>query len=316
MAWLYGFALVGLAVLERTSALHLRAAGLPKGGLRHRRSSHGTYPWLQKCVQSYADGLENVRAGLGVAIRSHPLKVAHVSPRSDVLFGVGTGTTGTRSFHKALRSFGMWGWHWNWNRNINSTYIPSLVQTLGRWTNHTEAFDVELCREAIHSFPYTKSVPRKVQYVLDTPMAELFLNFFLSFPNAKYMLTTRPTQELARKRLDKGSDLLAPLQEPCGQKLSDFSTDQLAELFALNSELVRCAVPARQLLEIDLWTASPDRLAGLMHELAVFVGRERALLRREAKLGQHLSFPHGPSKLGNLSSPSDLFFPSRPRKHS
>merc|ERR1712079_672797 len=142
---------------------------------------------------------------LSHAIRQHPLEMVHTSQRN-VTICAGSGTTATKSLHYALGHLGVCSWHFEasepWHQNI-----------YGVWHRRISAED---CHKELQGFDYT-SLPEHVEAVGDTPMAELFLDMFLSFPNAKVILMHRPSMEWAEKRLHYEANARVPIQEPCGR---------------------------------------------------------------------------------------------------
>lgn len=86
--------------------------------------------------------------------------------------------------------------------------------------------------------------------LLDTPIGELFLDFYAASPNSKVILTKRDPKEwaLARKQFKLG--MAIPVQSPCGASLDDISYEDAAFLFGKHDTLVRCVVPPEKLLEI------------------------------------------------------------------
>merc|ERR550525_1734700 len=91
------------------------------------------------------------------------------------------------------------------------------------------------------------------------PSAELFFDFCWTFPDAKFILTTRPALEWAKSRkLHLPYSSLAPIEEPCGYYIDDFADEVSAKLFEHHNNLVRCMVPKERLFEINVWTDSEE----------------------------------------------------------
>jgi hypothetical protein len=231
----------------------------------------------RKCVNMYADGLDKVRKNLGHSIRNHPMKVAAASHRH-IVIGAGSGTTATHSLQRALQLLGMHTSHYM-DKPKYAEWATKLVNILGGQdapNTPMSASAAAKCRQELRQFNYT-SLPSTVDAVLDTPVAELFINILLSFPNAQVILTTRPAADWVRSRRkhDK-SDGFVPFQEPCGLYIgygaTVFNDAELETLFDLNNELVRCLVPKKQLFEINVWTEPRKRMDSMMTELAGFLG--------------------------------------------
>lgn len=216
---------------------------------------------MQHCVQIHADALNQLHEGWGETIIKHPLKTQTVSQRS-VIIGGGMGTTGTKSLHAALKLLGLNVWHagrnstWDARRN-DVTYLLKTGQA-----------------KEIHNFDFVGLLDG-ADGAIDCPTAEVFIDLFLSFPNAKVVLSTRPPQSWAASRLKHHSGTLVPKQEPFGAQIGSKgfeSIETLAKLYQINNDFVRCVVPKQQLLEYDLWADNPDRIRGLLKEIQNFAG--------------------------------------------
>lgn len=205
-----------------------------------------------------------MKVGLGDYIRDHPPSSTSPSTRTDLVIGVGSGTTGTRSLRTALELIGLKGCHWvrcTGGVGPNPWMQANKIMVEGN-NGHNR----------LSEFDFRKSTENK-DFICDTPTQALFLNIFLAFPKAKYLLTTRPSTEWAQSRVAHHPTAPPPFQQPCTSTVKDWSHQQLAQLFDLHNELVRCVVPHTQLLEFDLFTDPDDRIAGLMNELSNFVNR-------------------------------------------
>jgi hypothetical protein len=221
---------------------------------------------LRDCVDAYASGLDAVHEGLGDPIRKIDLKVPRVSNRSTILIGAGTGTTGTRSFYSVLKTIGLYGWHWK---------APKADKARSSWFDEIDSIlrgDVPKCRAALAAFDHVAHLPDSLDFILDTPAPPLFIHLFLAYPNAKFLLSTRPGDEWAESRLLNHPTGFASLQDPCQQYTKDFEPKSLARMHILHDELVRCVVPKNQLFEVNLWTDGEERMPHLVSDLAGFIG--------------------------------------------
>lgn len=255
----------GLSVALASVLLCTHAAGVQvMGNPSSARAS------VLNCIREYADGLDEVRENLSWGIRQHPLKMAHTSQRN-LTICPGSGTSATRSLHYALGSMGVCSWHFEarepWYQGTYDTM--RLVRS------------PEVCHKELQAFDYT-SLPGEVEAVGDTPVAELFLDMFLAFPNAKVILIHRPSMEWAKSRLQFEPDARAAIQEPCGtgMQMKDFTIPESARLEDLKNDLIRCMVPKENLLVFSPWTDTPARMRTIMDEIASFMGRtnEKGLL--------------------------------------
>jgi len=218
---------------------------------------------LQLCVNSYADALDDVVPDMGKAIRGHPLTVLSTSSRP-VVFNAGSGTTGTESSAAALGMLGL--------TTAHAHYAAPMVDISEflEWRQMVEGIlynETDSCIPALRKFDFA-SLPDSVDAVTDFPMPELFIDMFLSFPNAKFLLTLRPSDDWAESDLNQ-----VPVQEPCGMYMqaSKFGwkgTATNAMFFELNNEFIQCVVPEERLFKIDVFTQPTD---GVMLELSRFL---------------------------------------------
>lgn len=216
---------------------------------------------VQSCVAAYADKLDNIVPGLGKWMRAMN-STGKVTNSRSVVFGAGAGTTATRSLHAALHLLGMKGNHYM----INEKWEKGILDIV-----HS-VHAGEKCHNRYQRYNYS-SLPDKVEYVLDTPTAEVFLHLFAAYPNAKFVLTTRPAHDWSFNRVHDHGHTALPVQEPCGDEhVRHHNRTDIEAMFNLHNELVRCVVPKERLLEFDVFADSEDRMRNLMQELADFVG--------------------------------------------
>lgn len=224
---------------------------------------------VRACVAKYADGLDAIKPNLSLhSIRDHPLTAAATSNRP-IIIAPGSGTTATRSLHVTLGKMGLCGWHCGggpteqWTNGIRQNFF--LKKEEGKAE----------CHARLRSYDYTK-LPEHVQYIADTPIAEVFFDLFLAFPNASFILTTRPSLEWAKRRKEFDGGQAAPIQEPCGVQGGDsackeFSDMQLAKIEDLKNELITCLVPKERLLTFSVFSDPPERIARVNEEIAAFL---------------------------------------------
>lgn len=239
-----------------------------------------------QCIKTYAAQLDGISPGLGDDIRARRFHAG----KSDqaIVLGAGMGTTATRSLEVALRILGLSGDHWGkeqWRLAWELGYANS-------------EFNMSRCRGFLgHCFgegttperwSYTK------EYMMDTPVGELFVDFYAVYPKAKFILTNRPAENWVDARLNNhGDNEFAPLQEPCNQRMKNYSRHELISLFKYHAELVRCMVPKDRLLEINVWEDSKGKMDNLMEDLAKFVGK-RIDISPWADVGiDATKYPHG-----------------------
>jgi len=233
------------------------------------------------CIDHYRRGLNEVRKGLGHHLQASFFKVAKVSDKP-LLIGAGVGTTATRSLATALQYLGQ-----NVSHCANGCNVPAVQMFLAPESHRKHQFfqpeqmtesSKEECLRSLGEFDYT-SVPEGFDAILDTPVAETFLYLWRSFPNARVVLTERDNVHawLSSRMKHHRRHAFAPMQNPCGEFLENpapamsFTDKQLETLFHMHGDLVRCLVPARQLLEINMFKMDNSR-ATAFGRLANFVG--------------------------------------------
>jgi hypothetical protein len=233
---------------ERIQQVSLREA--PEVAEVNTRSSSSLSASQSECIVQYADGLDEIQQGLGDAIRAHPGVVVATSDRP-IIFGVGSGTTGTWGLTKALHLLAQRDQkvsHWLNSPPENCGWIASLLRIV--------SLCPEQCYDELRSFDFT-AMSESVTAVLDTPVFELFVDFFLSFPKALWILTTRPSDDWAKRRKERHLNSAFPIQEPCGRIIGkDTSEKDLAAMFDMTNNFIRCMVPAERLMELDMFSSN------------------------------------------------------------
>jgi len=234
---------------------------------------------LRACVETYADGLDDVFPQLGNFIRTHPLQAPATSTR-EIIFDAGSGTTATKSLQAALDLMNFTGCH------LVGTWAVKVQNLLG-WAIKPARFTLAEslnCTTTIRNIDLTADISPEVDYIIDTPIAEIFIDLFLAFPNAKWLLSTRPAHTWAVKRRWGGllNGTFPPVQEPCGLELGDFSDETNAKFLTLHQNFVRCVVPSEKLFEYSVFEDPPEMKKTLMQRMSAFLGR---------KMSGDLAFP-------------------------
>lgn len=238
----------------------IRAAGVALVPTKSKHSGQGGS--IARCADAYANGLDQLRLGLGNHIRTHPRRTVMTSQRR-IIFAASPGTTGTSSLAAALIQMGL----------ITAHCQDLKPNSYDFWLN-TIIFKASIpqeqqCFENLRNFDYT-SLPEHIDAVTDTPVDFSFLDLYLSFPNAMWLLPTRPSYEWANARrtclICKVHRGLVP---PCEMDTREFSdANKMAHMFDLHNEFVRCVVPSKRLFEFDIFT---NGTIGLMHKLGMFL---------------------------------------------
>jgi hypothetical protein len=251
------------------------------------------------CIDAYRRGLNEIREDLGNFVQPSFFQAAKTSNKRLIL-GAGFGTTATRSVWTVLQDFGLNVSHCGETENqcrksglprsqirkpscdipgATNILAPEYMQLFTEPQRMMGKSDVEQCLNLLSSFDYT-NIPTGLNAIMDTPVAELFLYLWRSFPKAKVILTTRNATDWAAARfedqgLEKEAKAFAPMQNPCGRflqypKESPFTKDELRQLFLLHGDLVQCIVPMEQLFVVNLFRAAER---GLQMELKASLAR-------------------------------------------
>lgn len=243
---------------SETNNQEATATSLTQGQSEHRS--------MASCVEDYASKLDAIQASLGGAVRDRFGTVDFNSNQNHkgIILCAGFGTTGTRSLTSGLRLMNLTGEHWE-----EGSYVNKLYGKLGPWSNLPEG-DPN-CKETLRNL-FPSSFRYDKEFLADSPAGELFLDFLWTFPDSKVILTSRPPEEWARKRMMNHPGVIAPLEEPCGFRIEKFSVAENAAMFAAHNDLVRCVVPKERLFEINPWEDSQEKMRDLMKNLASFLG--------------------------------------------
>ena len=146
--------------------------------------------------------------------------------------------------------------HWFPRDSHNYTWKRLYRMLTGNCKHRVELNDID--------FKGLLAGGQKQRILLDTPLAELFLDFYAASPKSKVVLTLRPAKSwVFSRQKGHGKSSGWPLQSPCGKQLPELSCEDAAKLFNLHTTLVRCMVPSKNLLEINVFESSvdPNRVA-------------------------------------------------------
>jgi hypothetical protein len=254
---------------------------------------------LNSCLNTYASQLDTIAKSLGDGIRARRLQGSAENTRGDVIFGAGFGTTATTSLAAALRALGLKGEHYGKTNFNMARPLGGAIDYPCNYINKT-ACKAELAKKFPGTWRYGKD------FLIDAPTGELFVDIFATYPNAKFILTHRPSKEWAPKRKKQGMGELAPYFEPCGDKVGDHSDQELSQMFDFHSALVRCLVPRENLFEINVWEDPAEKLIRLMGDLAQFVGKSEfvgtSVREFPLKNGQKIAALESEQKMAALES--------------
>ena len=198
------------------------------------------------------------------------IKSSRRSPVDAPIIGGGMGSTGTSSLAMALYRLGIIARHGTGTTLIPKGKMGNAKWALGRDISNVKAQyerkDSTRCHSAMDGLDFKL---QRGEAVLDEPAPEAFIDLWGANPDAKVILTVRPADAWVKSRRRKSAGVRPPVQRPCGYLLSDIASDaHAAALFTLHNQLVRCVIPRKHLLEINLVrnrTAVMERLAGFLH---------------------------------------------------
>ena len=204
-----------------------------------------------QCAKKYYKKLEFLNLPPVYRTAWQPRKLPMTS--RNLVIGAGMGTTGTHGLVVALEELGLHGYHYkdaraSANEHAREHKLPEFLTEIveGMLANTSQ------CHETIENFDFSQ-LPENVDYVSDTPFTESFLDVYFQFPEAKVVLTTRPSLEWAKSRRKHGNSP-PPVMRPCGlQGLKEYSDEDLAAMLEAYHDLVRCVVPRKNLLELNLF---------------------------------------------------------------
>lgn len=239
---------------------------------------------LHHCVDMYANGLDSIRPGtrLGNHIRTWPMTVPATSTRQ-IVFGAMMGGTASVSYAYALSQImGLRTYH---HPGVLTNKTLTMNDAVCTWANsHDHDFfrlwDSDFatsCRPNLQEVDVT-TLP-EIDAFLEQPVDLYFPLFFLSFPNARWILSTRDSHDWVTdyNREFNSSTNVIPIQLPClrydgnssSMVMGSFSTDENARMYELLNEFIRCAVAPDKLFHYDLFA---DGTAGLSNKLGKWLG--------------------------------------------
>eukprot|EP00438_Fugacium_kawagutii_P029007 Skav204721 [mRNA] locus=scaffold1549:158218:162144:+ [translate_table: standard] len=205
-----------------------------------RTSGRRTFsPQQQQCIEDYVADVRSIMPDYDLSERRFGGVSTELTTRLPIL-GAGFGTTATRSLSAFARQLGLQVHHYDKDK-VWSKLLKLLTQNCSS-------------RQGLDEVNYSQILlDTGAQLFLDTPMGELFLDFYASSPNSKVILTTRDAEVWAKSRLAHHDTTAMPIQSPCGGDLSSLTVENSAELFRKHAKLVRCMVPPEHLLDVDVF---------------------------------------------------------------
>lgn len=197
----------------------------------------------QQCIASYVAEVQALLPRYHLQSRRFGgISKASTKAKAAPVLGAGFGSTATRSLAVFGRQLGLKVHHFD---PLDSPKWSDLDLRLNTSCSERHQLNQVNFSELLHE---TGS-----DVFLDTPMAELFLDFFAASPSSKVILTLRDSKQWALRRLKNFADAPVPVQSSCGHRLDSLSVEAAAQLFESHQKLVRCVVPPKQLLEVNVF---------------------------------------------------------------
>jgi len=170
-----------------------------------------------------------------------------------VILGAGFGTTATRSLAAFARQLGLAVHHCKQGKREE---IPEFWMRLMNITSMLDPQGLDGCLSTLDVLNFSEAFDQGNDLLLDTPMAEHFLDFYAVSPQSKVILTNRNAVDWVKARLQWDETMVAPLHSPCGMKLAPMSPEMAVRLYEAHNRLVRCIVPPEKLTEINVFDGS------------------------------------------------------------
>ena len=253
------FLAIFLACVARVRSESSCLVQLPSDSARAIGALGSPFSRQQKqCIDDYVSNVKTVLPNYTLEGRSFGGKIGGEPLQHPPILGAGFGSTATRSVAALATALNLQVDHWFPHDSDNDTWNRLCRMLSADCKQRVELNDID--------FKGLLAGGQKQRILLDVPLAELFLDFYAASPKSKVVLTLRPAKSwcFSRQKHHGNSPVNGwPLQSPCGKRLSELSCEDAAKLFNLHTTLVRCMVPSKNLLEINLFESSvdPNRVA-------------------------------------------------------
>jgi hypothetical protein len=208
------------------------------------------------CIQSYRGSLEQILPGSGRHLHLRewggsgmPLMPGKLAP----VLGAALGTTAGRSLAVFAKQIGLRTHHDLSEDKPKKSWAALLNAVRGKHANGSNLNTHNECADALNAFDFGTLLSDGFDVLLDTLVADQFLDFYALSPNSKVILSTQSAKKWIEARLKHHPlDQHLPVQSRCGAKLQDVDAGVAARMFEAHQELVRCMVPKDKLLELDV----------------------------------------------------------------
>ncbi|CAE7513566.1 unnamed protein product [Symbiodinium natans] len=242
----------GVAGVGQASCLIQQRADAAKTLIEAKDSPFSPAQW--QCISEYGASVDADLPGFSRRLEQRHFGGTGQATTGSVILGAGFGTTATRSLAAFGRQLGLGVHHFVQGHNAHE--IPKFWSRLTHLTKLQHPKGLDGCISTLNALNFSEAFDQGNDLLLDTPMAEHFLDFYAVSPQSKVILTNRDAVDWAKARLEWDETMVVPLHSPCGVKLATMSAEKAARLYEAHSRLVRCIVPAENLMEINVFDGS------------------------------------------------------------
>ncbi|OLQ11291.1 hypothetical protein AK812_SmicGene4849 [Symbiodinium microadriaticum] len=237
----------------QTSCLIQQRADTGKAVIEPKESPFSPAQW--QCISQYGASVDADLPGFARRLEQRRFGgTGKASADGSVILGAGFGTTATRSLAAFARQLGLAVHHCKQGKRED---IPEFWMRLLNITSMQHPNGLDGCLSTVDAMNFSEAFDQGNDLLLDTPMAEHFLDFYAVSPQSKVILTNRNAVDWVKARLQWDETMAAPLHSPCGMKLAPMTPETAKRLYEAHNRLVRCIVPAEKLTEINVFDGSP-----------------------------------------------------------
>ena len=236
----------------QASCLIQQRADTGKAVIEPKDSPFSPAQW--QCISQYGASVDADLPGFSRRLEQRRFGgTGKASLDGSVILGAGFGTTATRSLAAFARQLGLAVHHCKQGKREE---IPEFWMRLMNITSMLDPQGLDGCLSTLDVLNFSEAFDQGNDVLLDTPMAEHFLDFYAVSPQSKVILTNRNAVDWVKARLQWDETMVAPLHSPCGMKLAPMSPEMAVRLYEAHNRLVRCIVPPEKLTEINVFDGS------------------------------------------------------------
>ncbi|CAE7243047.1 unnamed protein product, partial [Symbiodinium pilosum] len=211
----------------QTSCLIQHRANSSKTLLDTQDSVFSEQQW--KCISQYGASVDAELPGFAQVLEKRRFGgIGNPTLEGSVVLGAGFGTTATRSLAAFGRQLGLQVHHCKQGK---ADGIPPFWAQLMNLTKSGHPGGPVGCLEASDALNFSEALSFGDDMLLDTPVAEHFLDLYAVSPRSKVILTDRDAEDWVKARLEWDESMAAPMHAPCGVKLAKMSADKAVRLY-------------------------------------------------------------------------------------